>query len=98
MVTWTRRAQANLKSIHKKIAKDSPMNATKVVTEMKESVLRLNDLPYLGVVVPEVGIKQLRQFPSYSWRIIYHLRTEQDVFIVAVVHKHQVFDVAGFKG
>ena len=75
MVIWSRRSKANLKDIYNRVAKDSPMNAEKVINEMLDMVLPLQDLPYRGIIVPEVKAEKLRQIPAYSWRIIYHIRS-----------------------
>ena len=54
MVIWTARARADLKAIHDYIAKDSPINAKRVVREMQSKAAGLAETPLIGHVVPEV--------------------------------------------
>ena len=44
MVTWTARARADLKSIHAYIAKDAPLNARKVIQDIKQKADTLHPL------------------------------------------------------
>ena len=88
MVTWTARARADLKAIHDYIAKDSPLNAKRVVREMRRKADVLAETPLLGRVVPELDDPEVREIPAYSWRILYHVR-ERSVFVLTVVHKRR---------
>jgi toxin ParE1/3/4 len=88
MVKWSLRARADLKAIHDYIAKDSPLNAKPVVQEIRRKADTLAALPYQGRKVPEVNDEQLREVPSYSWRILYHVRGGE-VFIVTLIHKRR---------
>lgn len=88
MVRWSRRARADLKAIHERIAKEAPLNATIVVREIIRKADTLAELPYLGRKVPEVNDENLREIPAYSWRILYHVRQDH-VFIVTLVHKRR---------
>jgi plasmid stabilization system protein ParE len=88
MVTWTARARADLKAIHDYIAKDSPINAKRVVREMHRKTEGLAETPHLGRVVPELEDPEIREIPAYSWRLIYQLR-EQRVFVLTVIHKRR---------
>jgi plasmid stabilization system protein ParE len=88
MVTWTARARADLKAIHDYIAKDSSINAKRVVREMHRKAASLAETPHLGRVVPELEDPDIREIPAYSWRLIYQLR-EQRVFVLTVIHKRR---------
>jgi toxin ParE1/3/4 len=88
MVTWTARARADLKALHDYIAKDSPINAKRVVREMHRKADTLAETPRLGRVVPELDDPDIREIPAYSWRLIYQLR-EQRVFVLTVIHKRR---------
>jgi toxin ParE1/3/4 len=93
MVTWTARARADLKAIHDYIAKDSPQNAKRVVHEMRRKADTLEETPLVGRVVPELDDPDIREIPTYSWRLIYHLR-ERRVFVITVIHKRRQPSVA----
>jgi plasmid stabilization system protein ParE len=88
MVKWSLRARADLKAIHDYIAKDAPGHAKTVVQEIRRTADSVAELPYLGRKVPEVNDEQLREVPSYSWRILYQVRNGE-VFIVTLVHKRR---------
>ena len=88
MVTWTARARADLKAIHDYIAKDSPINAKRVVREMHRKAAGLAETPHLGRVVPELEDPDIREIPAYSWRLIYQVRDER-VFVLTVIHKRR---------
>ncbi len=88
MVIWTARAKKDLKSIHRYIAEDSPINAKNVTNDMLVKVEPLADLPNRGKVVPEIGRDDVREISVHTWRLIYHIR-QQNVFIIAITHKRQ---------
>ena len=88
MVKWSLRARADLKAIHDYIAKDSPRDAKRVAQEIRLKAESVVELPYSGRKVPEVNDEQLREVPSYAWRILYHVRNG-DVFVVTLVHKRR---------
>ena len=88
MVKWSLRARADLKSIHDYIAKNSPRDAKRVTHEIRLKAETVVELPYSGRKIPEVNDEQLREIPSYSWRILYHIRNG-DIFIVTIVHKRR---------
>lgn len=88
MVTWTARARADLKAIHDYIAKDSPINAKRVVREMHRKAAGLAETPLIGRVVPELADPDIREIPAYSWLLIYQLR-ERRVFVLTVIHKRR---------
>lgn len=53
MVKWSRRACADLKAIHDRIAQDAPLNAKAVALEIVRKADSLAKLPHLGRKVPE---------------------------------------------
>ncbi len=76
------------RTIHDYIAKDSPINAKRVVREMHRKAAGLAETPHLGRVVPELEDPDIREIPAYSWRLIYQLR-ENRVFVLTVIHKRR---------
>ena len=90
MVAWSNQAKADLRHIFEFIADDSRHYARKVTQDIVEKTNALNELPRLGKAVPEVGDDNVRELSLYSYRILYEI-TEQDIFILAVVHKRRDF-------
>ncbi|HJR71633.1 MAG TPA: type II toxin-antitoxin system RelE/ParE family toxin [Gammaproteobacteria bacterium] len=88
MVIWTARARADLKANHDYIAKDSLINAKRVVREMHRKAAGLAETPHLGRVVSELEDPDIREIPAYSWRLIYQLRDAR-VFVLTVIHKRR---------
>jgi len=90
MVTWTKPARADLKHIHDFIAEDSKHYARKVAQEIREKTDKLNELPSIGKMVPEVGKPEVRELQIYSYRIMYEVINEQP-YVLAVIHKRRDF-------
>ena len=85
---WSDRALANLKSIEKYIAEDSPFQANKVVNEILDFSEKLITFPEMGSIILELGDMKLRQLIKYSYRIIYSFE-DNIVTIIAVLHGKQ---------
>ena len=87
---WTKPARADLKHIHDFIAEDSKHYARKVAQEIREKTDKLDELPNIGKIVPEVGKLEVRELQIYSYRIMYEIINEQP-YVLAVIHKRRDF-------
>ena len=85
---WSEPAKADLRSIHDFIAHDSRHYAKKVTQDIREKTDVLDGLPKVGKNVPELNDDAVRELSLYSYRIIYEIEN-QDVFVLAVVHKRR---------
>ncbi len=90
MVIWSDPAKADLRSIHDFIAHDSSHYAKKVTHDIATKTDILDELPRMGRMVPELGNENIRELSLYSSRILYEI-TDQDVFVLSVIHKRQDF-------
>ena len=90
MVTWSKPATADLRSIHDFIAHDSQHYAKKVTHDIREKTAAIAELPKTGKKVPELNDDAIRELSLYSYRIIFEIRN-QDIFVLTVVHKRQDF-------
>ena len=90
MVTWSDPAKMDLRSIHDYIAHDSRYYAKKVTQDIAEKTDILNRLPLMGKIVPELNNLNIRELSLYSYRILYEIK-DQDVFVLAVIHKRRNF-------
>ena len=88
MVIWSEPAKADLRSIHDFIAHDSRHYAKKVTQDIVAKTGILNDLPRMGHIVPELGNEAIRELSLYSHRIVYEIK-DQDIFVLAVIHKRR---------
>ena len=91
MVKWTNHALTQLRHIHDYIAYDSPLYAKRTSDAIVQKTVGLDLLPYKGRKVAELNEEHIRELPSYSYRIIYEVKTDDLVEVLAVIHKRQDF-------
>ncbi|MCH8498500.1 MAG: type II toxin-antitoxin system RelE/ParE family toxin [Marinobacter sp.] len=89
MVIWTAHAQAQLRAIHDYIAQDSPLYAKRVAQELVHAAAPLKELPHIGRKVPELDQEAVREIGLYSYRIMYELKQNGQVSILAIIHKRR---------
>jgi toxin ParE1/3/4 len=89
VVRWSAPAKADLQAIHDTIARDSTHYAKKVTQVIVEKTSVLAELPRLGRVVRELGDANVREIPVYSYRILYEIKSSDDIDILAVIHKRR---------
>lgn len=89
MVKWTAHAKAQLRHIHDYIAEDSQLYARRVSEELVRKTIGLDDLPRKGHKVPELNEDAVRELALYSYRIIYEIKSDHLVEVLAVIHKRQ---------
>ncbi len=90
MVIWSDPARVDLRSIHNYIAHDSRYYAKKVTQDIAAKTDILNELPLMGKIVPELNNVNIRELSLYSYRILYEIK-DQDLFVLAVIHKRRNF-------
>ncbi len=88
MVKWTDHAKAQLRHIHDYIAQDSAYYAKRVVAELVNKTIGLDELPRIGKVVVELNEDTVREISLYSYRILYKINITQ-IDILAVIHKRR---------
>ncbi len=84
-VKWDSEAIQDLKEIRAYIAKDSKLQAQRVVDKIRSSVRRIKTFPEIGAIVQNLGDQTLREILIFRYRIIYRL-ANNEIHIVAVVH------------
>jgi toxin ParE1/3/4 len=90
-VIWAPQAALDLEEIIIYIAEESPQNAKRIFSRLKEKAENLKTHPNKGLVVPELknfGITTYLQVSSKPWRIIYRIN-DNIVNVVAVVDSRQ---------
>ena len=78
------------------IARDSAINAGKVLDRLEHRIGSLTTLPERGRVVPELqwhGISNTREVFEKPWRILYQIRASDVVIVAAYDGRRQVNDV-----
>lgn len=91
-VEWSPLALDRVTDIARYIAKDDPGAAERWVNELFDSVERLADFPERGRVVPEVGVRRIREVIFGAYRVIYSVKDK--VEILTVRRGSQLLDVS----
>lgn len=81
-VRWSPLALERIEDIAQYIAQDNPEAARRWVDALFSTVERLADFPESGRMVPEVGIKRIREVIFGSYRVIYSVRDNVDILTV----------------
>ncbi len=89
MVKWTAHAKTQLRHIHDYIAEDSAFYAKRVTTKLVQRTVDLDNLPRKGKIVAELGEEAVREISLYSYRILYEIKSDDLVVVLAVIHKRQ---------
>ncbi len=89
MVRWTAHAKTQLRHIHDYIAQDSPLYAKRVSEELVRKTIGLDELPRKGRKVPELNEEAVRELAVYSYRILYEIKTDNLIEVLAVIHKRR---------
>lgn len=89
MVKWTAHAKAQLRHIHDYIAEDSQLYARRVSEELVQKTIGLDELPRKGHKVPELNEDAVRELGLYSYRIIYEIKFDHLIEVLAVIHKRR---------
>lgn len=89
MVKWTAHAKAQVRHIHDYIAQDSTLYAKRVSEELVKKTIGLDELPRKGRKVLELNVDAVRELSLYSYRILYEIKSDKLIEVLAVIHKRQ---------
>ena len=95
---WTAHAKSQVRHIYDYIAQDSPLYARRVGEELIKKTIGLDKLPRKGRKIPEMNDDALRELGLYSYRILYEIKADDLIEVLAVVHKRQHLDVEDIQG
>jgi plasmid stabilization system protein ParE len=90
-VWWSDTAENDLVSIIEYIARENPLQARKIFSELKKSAESLNAFPDRGRMVPELqnqGITLYRELIIGPWRLMYRA-SEDSVYVLSVLDSRQ---------
>lgn len=79
---WSPLALECVEDIARYIAQDNPDAAVRWVVALFDAVERLADFPQSGRVVPEIGIRRIREVIFGAYRVIYTVRDKVEVLTV----------------
>ena len=86
---WTAHAKLQVRHIHDYIAQDSVLYAKRVSEELVKKTTGLDELPRKGRKVPELNDDAVRELALYSYRILYEIKSDNLIEVLAVIHKRQ---------
>jgi plasmid stabilization system protein ParE len=81
-IVWSPLAIERVEDIAQYIADDNASAAVEWVERIFDIVERLSKFPESGRVVPEVGVRRIREVIFGSYRIIYSVRDQIDILTV----------------
>jgi plasmid stabilization system protein ParE len=84
-VIWAAEALDDIDAIAAYIARDSLVQARRVVSAFFESSDLLLTQPGMGRIVPERQDENIREHFIYSYRLIYEIAGE-DIHVLAIIH------------
>ncbi|MBN2468735.1 MAG: type II toxin-antitoxin system RelE/ParE family toxin [Deltaproteobacteria bacterium] len=84
-VHWTDTAEKHLDAIYSYIAQDSPEYARRIVDRLTRRSQQIAKFPFSGRRVPEYDVDQIREVIEASFRVIYHIKSDQ-IDVLAVIH------------
>jgi len=85
-------AVEDLSNIAEYIAHDSEYYAKDFIKRIIDRVENLPANPLIGRVVPELGVKELREIIYHNYRIVY--RVTRDELIILII-SHGSYDLTG---
>ena len=85
-IVWTELSISDLKEIHIFIANDSTRYASITVNKIYQRTQPIADNPYMGRMVPEFGIKSIRELIEGNYRIIYRIKNKNQADILRIYH------------
>ncbi len=85
-IVWTPFALEDLLSIYDYIALDSPHYASRFIDKLVDRVDILLDHSEAGRIVPEFENESIRELIEGSYRIIYKVRSIDEIAIIRVHH------------
>lgn len=89
MVKWTNHAKSQLRHIHDYISQNSPLYARRVSEALVQKTIGLDELPRKGRMAPELNEDAVRELGLYSYRILYEIKTDNLIEVLAVIHKRR---------
>lgn len=84
-LVWSRRATREAEQAAEWIAKDRPLGALEWLDGLHAAVMRLQEFPFSGHVLPEIPLAARREIPYRGYRIIYRLKPDT-LEILRVAH------------
>lgn len=89
-IRWTNQSLEDIENIAEYIANDSLRYAEIQVQDFFDSVMHLENQPLSGRVVPEMENDKIREIIVGLYRVIYHVKTSNQIDILTVHHSKRI--------
>lgn len=96
-IRWTEKASSHLQSIHEYIARDSKTYATRFIRSLIKATTKLETMPRIGRILPELENYGFREVIYQNYRILYRIIDDEGVEILAVLHSARNFKKAFYE-
>lgn len=96
-IRWTEKASSHLQTIHEYIARDSKTYATRFIRSLIKATTKLETMPRIGRIVPELENHGFREVIYQNYRIVYRIIDDEDIEILAVLHSARNFRKAFYE-
>ena len=73
------------------VKQDSIFYAKRVSEAIVNKTKHLDELPYKNRKTPEINDEQFREVSQYAYRILYEIKTDKQIDVLAVIHKRNDF-------
>ena len=91
---WSNVAKQDMQSIYDFIARDSVYYANEYTDKLFESAERLEEFPYSGRIVPEIGDENVREIIYGVYRLMYYIDERKNIVTVTQIsHGSQQFTI-----
>ncbi len=86
MVKWSNSAKYDLRQIYEYISNNSKIYGKKVIDDIVRRTEQLNRFSSSGRIVEELNNPRIREILIYSYRLIYQIKSEEEIEVLAIVH------------
>lgn len=97
-IQWSEQAVADVREIRAFIARDAPYSAELFVDRIVTAVERLEQFPFSGRIVPEIGRSDVREVVFGSYRVVYRISDASVVAIVTLFHSARLLRASDVLG
>jgi len=88
-IIWSRLAFADLQDIYEYVAEDSALYAARLIEGIEKRIAILPSQPFIGRVVPEKGVNEIREVFHGNYRIMYSIDKLPTIYIYRIIRTSQ---------
>ena len=97
-IIWTTRALTDLQEIGEYISRDSVQYAGLTLERIMETATYVKTNPLIGRKVPEINEKSIRELITGSYRFIYKIANQSNIYILTIHHSARLLKKRPLKG